>query len=70
MRADIVAEKDKKIVLEVKSYRNLYNSKIILNNALKQILQYKQIMLSNNLAEEISFVIVMPCEIDELPCQT
>lgn len=65
MRADIVAEKDKKIVLEVKSYRNLYNSKVILNNALKQILQYKQIMLSNNLAEEISFVIVMPCEIDE-----
>ena len=48
MRADIVAEKDKKIVLEVKYYRNLYNSKVILNNALKQILQYKQIMLSNN----------------------
>lgn len=65
MRADIVAEKDKKIVIEVKSYRSLYNSKVILNNALKQILQYKQIMLSNNLAEEISFVIVMPCEIDE-----
>lgn len=65
MRADIVAEKDKKIVLEVKYYRNLYNSKVILNNALKQILQYKQIMLSNNLAEEISFIIVMPCEIDE-----
>lgn len=65
MRADIVAEKDKKIVLEVKYYRNLYNSKVILNNALKQILQYKQIMLSNNLVEEISFIIVMPCEIDE-----
>lgn len=43
MRADIVAEKDKKIVLEVKSYRYLYNSKVILNNTLKQILQYKQV---------------------------
>ncbi len=65
MRADIVAEKDKKIVLEVKSYRSLYNSKVILNNALKQILQYKQIMLCDNKAQEITFVIVMPCEIDE-----
>lgn len=65
MRADIVAGKDKKIVLEVKSYRNLYNSKVILNNALKQILQYKHVMLNNNTTKEISFIIVMPCEIDD-----
>lgn len=65
IRPDIIAEKKNKVVIEVKAYRNLHNSKAILNNALKQILQYRQIMLHNNKTEEFSFIIVMPCEIDD-----
>ena|GEM_PF-1069202 len=65
MRVDIVAEKDIKVVLEVKSYRSLYNSKIVLNNALKQILQYKRHIFYDKLAEDISFIVVMPCEIED-----
>lgn len=65
MRADIVAEKGETVVLEVKSYRSLYNSKIVLNNALKQILQYKQYILKDSQTKSTSFIIVMPCEIDD-----
>lgn len=66
IRADIVAKKDnKEIIFEVKIYRNLYNSQVIIKNALSQILEYKYILLKENKNKELSFIIVLPCEIDE-----
>ena len=66
LRADLMAKKDNKtVVIEVKSYRSLYNSKAILNNALKQVLKYKYLLLQNNKDEEFSFIITLPCEVDE-----
>ena len=63
-RADVVAEKEDTIaVIEVKSYRNLYNSKAIINNALKQILQYRQMVTENSKDKKFSFIMVLPCEI-------
>lgn len=65
-RVDVIAQKDNNsVVIEVKLYRSIHNSKVILNNALKQILQYKEMILKNNNGQEISFVIVMPCEIED-----
>ena len=50
IRPDIVCEKDgKMVVIEVKAYRNLYNSEAILNNALKQILPSKILIISKSL---------------------
>ena len=66
MRADIIAQKgNKKTVIEVKSYRSLHNSKTILSNALRQILDYKQILVQNNENQEFIFIVVLPCEIEE-----
>lgn len=63
-RADVIAEKDGvAAVIEVKAYRNLYNSKAIINNALKQILQYRQAITQINKNKMFSFIIVLPCEI-------
>lgn len=63
-RADVVAEKEGTIaIIEVKGYRNLYNSKAIINNALKQILRYRQVITQNSEDMSFSFIIVLPCEI-------
>lgn len=63
-RADVVAEKEDTIaIIEVKGYRNLYNSKAIINNALKQILQYRRMITENSKDKNFSFIIVLPCEI-------
>lgn len=66
MRADIVAQRNnKKVVIDVKSYRSLYNSKSILKNALKQILKYKYFLAQKDKDEENSFIIILLCEVDE-----
>ncbi len=66
MRPDIVAQKDDKtVVMEVKSYRGLHNSKVILNNAVKQVLTYKFALEQNKRDEQFLFLVVLPCEVDE-----
>lgn len=66
MRVDIIAQKDDKtIIIEVKFYRNLHNSKSILNNALKQILSYKYFLMQNNNDKNFSFIIILPCKVSE-----
>lgn len=66
LRADIVAQKDNEtVVMEVKSYRSLHNSKSVLNNAVKQILLYKDSLIQDNPDKKYSFIIVLLCEIDE-----
>lgn len=66
IRPDIVCEKDNKtVIIEAKSYRSLFNSEAILNNALKQILKYKYFLEQNSRDEEFSFIIILPCEISE-----
>ena len=63
-RADVIAEKEGvTAVFKVNVYRNLYNSKAIINNALKQILQYRQMITQKNKDQVPSFIIVLPCEI-------
>lgn len=63
MRPDIVAEIDgKQVIFEVKTYRNLYNSKAIINNAVKQVLQYKYLTEKAN--QTFSFIVVLPCDVD------
>ena len=66
LRADIMAQKNGKIVImEIKSYRGLHNSKTVLDNALKQILSYKYSLLPDSIEEKYSFIVVLLCEIDE-----
>lgn len=66
MRLDVIAENNEEtVVIEVKAYRGLYNSKEIINNALKQILDYKKEILLCNKNKRFSFIIVLLCEIDE-----
>ena len=63
---DIIANKgDKIIAFEVKMYRNLYNSKSVLDNALEQVLLYKHYLTQSNGQEKVSFILVVPYEIDE-----
>lgn len=63
---DIVAQNEKEtVVIEVKLYRNLYNSKSIINNALKQILDYKDMILRNDKNNDFTFIIVLSCLVDE-----
>ena len=63
-RADVIAKKeDVTTIIQVKAYRNLYNSQAIINNALKQILQYKFELKQKSGDKKISFIIVLPCEI-------
>ena len=66
LRADVVAEKDGEYyVIEVKTYRNLHNTKTVLNSALRRFMHYKE-LLSQNINKEVNkFIIVMPCEIDD-----
>lgn len=64
IRPDIVAEMDgKQVILEVKSYRNLYNSRAIINNAIKQVLRYK--FLTEKANKVFSFIVVLPCEVED-----
>ncbi|MCH5194509.1 MAG: DEAD/DEAH box helicase family protein [Oscillospiraceae bacterium] len=66
LRPDIIAEKNKEtVVIEVKAYRGIHNSKVIINNALRQILDYKKEILLYNKNKKFTFIIVLPCEIDE-----
>ena len=66
IRPDIVAEKDQNyLVMEVKYYRNLYISKVVIDSALKQILEYKQAISQDDKDKNFSYIIVMPCEIDD-----
>ncbi|WP_070087593.1 DEAD/DEAH box helicase family protein [Merdimonas faecis] len=66
LRADIVAQKDNKtVVMEVNSYRSLYNSKFNFDNAIKQILLYKDSLTQKNPDKKYSFIIVLLCGIDE-----
>lgn len=63
---DMVAKKNKKeVFFEVKSYRGRQNTKAVINSAIKQILSYKTLLPKYN-SEDIKFVLVMPCEIDEI----
>lgn len=66
MMLDITAENNEETaIIEVKAYRGLYNSKEIINNALKQILGYKKEILLYNKNKKFSFIIVLLCEIEE-----
>lgn len=66
LRPDIIAENNEETaVIEVKAYRGRYNSKEIINNALRQILDYKKEILLYNKNKTFVFIIVLPCEIDE-----
>lgn len=66
MRADLFAEKDNEyMVIEVKYYRNLHNSKAIVDNALKRILMYQRLLSQKVENKKSSFVLVMPCEIED-----
>ena len=63
---DIVANKGNEIIaFEVKMYRNLYNSKSVLDNAVEQVLLYKHYLTQSNEREKVLFILVVPYEIDE-----
>lgn len=65
-RADIVAKRGTSdVVIEVKLYRNLYVSQTIISNALSQILNYKELVLQDRKKEELVFILVLPCEVDD-----
>lgn len=62
---DVIAEKDGKIfVIEVKFYRNLSNSQVIVNNALKQVMLYKWKLKETEEENKYFFVLVMCCKLD------
>ncbi len=63
---DILAKKKKEIlVFETKFYRGLHNSEAIVPRALMKVLQYQELIQEIFLTKKVSFIIVLPCEIDE-----
>lgn len=66
MFIDIVAEYEKEtLIIDVKYYRGLYNSKEIIDNAVQQVIKYKEEILKCNENKSFTFIIVLSCEIDE-----